>query len=69
MPELPTNPGSYNEFVNEHHLEAGIGALAQYSDALASYRSELAEAHGITREDLHARAFGNLVQIDLVETA
>jgi hypothetical protein len=50
----PQSPGSVKEFAASRGYDSADGRVfAEHSAALAQYRLELAEARGITLEELH----------------
>lgn len=52
---LPSNPGSYNDFLEATGLEPGPGAIVALSAALDIYKQDLIEARGLSSlEELHS---------------
>lgn len=54
MIDLPSNPGSYSEFLENNNLESGPEALQLLSTAMNKYRQDLIAARGLQGpEELH----------------
>jgi len=61
MSEFPRNPGSFKDFVEQHGLQnSPQEAIKWHSAAISQYRQQLAEAHGITTEELHSSSLDEL---------
>ncbi len=55
---LPPSPGSFQDF-RDAHIELSDGmAWHQYGELTETYRQQLAEHHGISREALHLGQLG-----------
>lgn len=50
---MTMNPGSYNEFLAREGLLAGPDAILAHSVALDGFKVVLAQAKGVSLEDLH----------------
>ena len=50
---LSNSPGSFNKFVAQSPEVSGDKALADYSKALGVHRIAIAEALGVTPDELH----------------
>jgi hypothetical protein len=54
MFELPSNPGSYNEFLESNNLQHSPEALQMLSEAMDKYRQDLIAIRGLEGpEELH----------------
>lgn len=54
LSDAPQSPGSLRDFAASRGYEAADPRVfAEYSNVLAGYRQQLAEAQGITLEELH----------------
>lgn len=68
MAEVPSNPGSFNEFVAKQGIQDNLEeAIKDHSAALTQYREQLAESQGITTTELHFMPLTGYVQLELPE--
>lgn len=52
--QLPSNPGSYNDFLARTGMEPGMDAIAAMSDQVQKLREDLVLVRGLTdTEELH----------------
>ncbi len=56
--DLPTNPGSYNEFLARTGMESGPAAVEAMSVEIQAHMDALVAARGLSsREELHSSPF------------
>lgn len=53
--QLPSNPGSYNDFLTRTGMQPGTEALERLGEELATFRQDLVAVRGLdSLEELHA---------------
>ena len=52
--QLPSNPGSWNEFLARTGMQPGPEAFAALHEELKVFRADLAQERGIPLEELHS---------------